>query len=316
MYLYNNARQADPYKNRRGVMILEIFEGCCTALVTPFEKCGDVDKMSLEKLVEFNIEGGADALLSCGTTGENACLSDEEHIEVMRFTLEKARGRVPVICSTGSNNTEHAVYMSRRAFLMGASALLLITPYYNRCSKEGLYRHFERIAKSVELPCIVYNVPGRTGVDITSDDFARLLTIKNIVGIKEASGDIEKARKMAAASGKRASVFSGNDDLTIPIIKNGGRGVISVLSNIVPGEVKRITELSLQGKFKEAEEIYKRYARLTELLFEEVNPIPVKYCLQLMGLIEANYRLPLCEPNEELKKKLKEEMIAGGIIND
>ena len=297
-------------------MILSIFKGLCTALVTPFCDDGSVDFFSFGNLEEENIKAGADALLVCGTTGENACMKKEEQIGLAGFAVKNAKWRVPVICYAGSNNTEKAVYMAQRTALMGADALLLITPYYNRCSREGLYRHFKAAAESVDIPCIVYNVPGRTGLDISSEDYERLLNIKNIAGIKEASGSLKKAKELVELSGERADVYSGSDDLNIPVMKLGGSGAISVLSNIIPGEMKRIMDMCLGGNFDEAENIYKKYRGLASLLFKEVNPIPVKYCLYLMGLLKPNYRLPLCRPDEELAGKLKNELIAGGIIND
>lgn len=294
---------------------MKIFKGCCTALVTPFKDDGKVDFDSLEKLIDFQIQNGIDGILCCGTTGEASTLSDEEHIEVLRFCKERTGGRVPFIAGTGSNNTLHAVFMSEQAEKIGTDALLLVTPYYNKCSEEGLYRHYKTIAHSTSLPIIIYNVPKRTGVDMKPSLVKKISQIENIAAIKEASGSLEKAKEIRQLCSSDFALYSGNDDITIPIMELGGEGVISVTSNILPKECAQMTRAFLEGKKDIANKISCKLENINKLLFKDVNPIPVKACLYLMGMLRLNYRLPLCPPGKKLLEELKSELNDLGVIN-
>ncbi len=276
------------------------FSGSATALVTPFDAQGEVNYDKLSELIEFQIENGTDALVICGTTGESATLGDEEKIRMFRFCAQQTGGRVPVIAGTGSNDTKHSVELSQSAFKAGADALLLVTPYYNKASHTGLIRHFYAVADAVPLPMIVYNVPSRTGVNIGVDTYRELGRHENIVAAKEASADISHIAKIAEACGDTLCLYSGNDDQTLPILALGAKGVISVLSNVLPKETHDICALWFAGQMEEALRLHLELLELMNALFIDVNPIPVKAALNLMGMDVGGCRLPLCDmpPNK------------------
>ncbi len=275
-----------------------IFYGSATALVTPFHD-GTVDFESFEWNIEFQIACGTDALVVCGTTGEAPTLSDDEHKKCIEFAVKTAAGRIPVIAGTGSNDTAHAIMMSRYACECGADGLLLVTPYYNKATPKGLIKSFLAIANASTKPIILYNVPSRAGVNLTLPVYAELAKHERIVAVKEASGDVGEASRLIAELGERLDVYSGNDNIIVPILSLGGMGVISVMSNIVPREVHEICRLWASGNTKESAELAQKYARLAHALFVEVNPIPVKTAMAKMGFCREEFRLPLCEPEEK-----------------
>ena len=269
-----------------------IFKGIGTAIVTPMTEKG-VDYAALERLVQRQLEAKIDALIVCATTGEAPTLTDEEHIDTVAFVAKLAKGKTPVIAGTGSNFTEHAYDMSIKARDVGADGLLCVTPYYNKCTQQGLYESYTRIAEATELPMIVYNVPGRTGVNIQPATYARLAENSKIVGIKEANGDISSVVDTLSRCGDKIDMYSGNDDQIVPILSMGGIGCISVISNILPAQTKKICELWFAGDTVGAAKLQMYYKPLIDALFSEVNPIPVKAALQAMGLCSEYARLPL-----------------------
>ncbi|HWR19924.1 MAG TPA: 4-hydroxy-tetrahydrodipicolinate synthase [Clostridia bacterium] len=289
------------------------FSGSATALVTPFDGEGNVHYKKLAELIEFQLENQTDALVVCGTTGESATLSDAEKARMFHFCTEQVSGRVPVIAGTGSNDTKHSVELSKAALDAGADALLLVTPYYNKASNTGLIRHFYAIADATPLSIIVYNVPSRTGVNIGIDTYKELSKHENIVATKEASADISHIAKVAEACGDTLYIYSGNDDQTLPILSLGAKGVISVLSNIAPKQTHDICELWFANQTKEALRLHLQLLEVMNALFIDVNPIPVKAALNLMGMDVGGYRLPLCEmpPNklEILKAVMKKSKL-------
>ena len=290
-----------------------VFRGAATALVTPF-RGPEVNYAELERLIEFQIAGGISAIAVCATTGEAPTLEDAEHLEIISRAAAIIDGRVPLIAGTGSNNTAHAVMMSREAEKNGADALLCVTPYYNRATEEGLVRSFTEIADAVDIPVILYNVPGRTTVNITPAVYRRLADHPNVCGVKEASGDAAAMAALISEAGDRLYVYSGNDDMTVPALSLGASGVISVLSNILPREVSRICGAWFAGDHEEAKRLQLRYMPLIRALFSEVNPIPVKTALAKMGFDTAQMRLPLCEMNAEKRRLLIAEMRRVGAI--
>ncbi len=291
----------------------EIFRGIGTALVTPMNESG-VDYDALARLLDYQIEGGVDALIVCATTGEAPTLTDEEHIDVIKFVVDRVSGRVPVIAGTGSNYTDHAVEMSVKAKAAGADALLCVTPYYNKCTQKGLVQSFYRIADATDLPMIVYSVPSRTGVKIMPDTCVELSRHPNIVGIKEATGDMATVVEIRAKCGDSFAVWSGNDDITIPLMAMGGSGCISVFSNIMPKAAVEMVRKFDAGDVKGAAALQCRYKPLMDALFSEVNPIPVKAALHEMGLIEDCLRLPLTPMEPEHRAKLISLMRAEGLV--
>ncbi len=288
-----------------------IFRGVGTALVTPMNESG-VDYPALKRLLDFQLDGGVDALIVCATTGEAPTLTDEEHVEAIRFTVEHVAGRVPVIAGTGSNYTDHAVEMSVKAKNAGADGLLCVTPYYNKCTQKGLTASFYKIADATDLPMIVYSVPSRTGVKIMPETCAELAKHPNIVGIKEATGDMATVVEIRARCPDFA-VWSGNDDIAVPVMAMGGQGCISVFSNILPAQAHRMCALALEGDFRAAAAMQCRFKPLMDALFSEVNPIPVKAALAAMGLIEDYLRLPLTPMEDGHRAKLLELMRAEGL---
>lgn len=291
-----------------------IFTGAGVAIATPMNADGSINFDKLGELIDFNIDNGTDAIIICGTTGESATMTDEEHIESIRYAVEKVNHRIPVIAGTGSNHTEYAVHLSQEAEALGADALLVVTPYYNKTSQRGLITHYTTIANSVKIPLILYNVPSRTGVNIQPETLAKLAEIDNIVAVKEASGNISQVAKIAALCGDKIDIYSGNDDQIIPIMSLGGKGVISVLSNCMPFETHEIASLCLENKYAEAREKANRLLEFTNMLFCDVNPIPVKEALNLMGFEVGECRLPLVKMEQEKIDKLKASMEKIGLI--
>lgn len=278
-----------------------LFRGCGTAIATPFTNENKINYEVLKKYLDFQIENKVDAIIVCGTTGESATLSNDEKKELINFTVKYVNKKVPVIAGTGSNNTKSAIELSRYAEKVGADGLLVVTPYYNKTTQEGLIKHYTEIAKNVESPIIMYNVPSRTGVNILPETCLELSKIENIVAIKEASGNISQIAKIAQLCKDNLYIYSGNDDQILPILSIGGIGVISVLSNIKPKEVHDICEKYINGNIDNAKEIFLKFLPLANSLFCEVNPIPIKYALSKIGYDFGKPRLPLVElKNKEL----------------
>lgn len=283
-----------------------IFEGSCTAIVTPFNADGSVNFDELAKLIEFQIENGTDAIVACGTTGESSTLTTEEHLEVVRFIIDKVSKRIPVIANAGSNDTAASIYMAGEFEKMGADGILLVTPYYNKTSQKGLIESYTAIANSTSLPCVLYNVPSRTGMNILPQTYYELSKVPNIVATKEANGDISSVIKTIALCGDELTVYSGNDDQTMPIMALGGKGVISVFSNVVPDTMHKLTKAMLDGDYDKAREMTMKFADLMNGLFIDVNPIPVKEALNQMGYNCGRCRMPLTDMTDEGKAKITE----------
>jgi 4-hydroxy-tetrahydrodipicolinate synthase len=290
-----------------------MFRGAITALVTPF-KDGKVDEKALRELIEFQIEAGIDGLVPCGTTGESPTLTHDEHDRVIEITIDAVKKRVPVIAGTGSNSTAEALRLTKHAYEAGADGALIACPYYNKPTQEGLYQHFELIAQNVPIPVIPYNIPGRTGVNMSPELIFRLSKIKNIVGVKEASGSIKQMNDVLDLCGPDFDVLSGDDGFTLPLMAIGGKGVISVASNIVPAEMAAMVDAIDEGHLEKARQLHHRMSPLFDVLFIEVNPTPVKAALALMGKIEYEYRLPLCKMAPANYEKLKKVMANYGLI--
>lgn len=296
---------------------MAIFEGAGVAIVTPFHEDGSVNFERFAELVEFQIENGTDAIIVCGTTGESSTLTHEEHLEVIRFCAETVKGRVPVIAGTGSNCTETAVYLSTEAEKYGVDGLLLVTPYYNKATQKGLFEHYKKIADSVKLPIILYNVPSRTGCNILPQTVVKLCSeVHNIVGVKEASGNISQITKLASLAQGKIDIYSGNDDQIVPILALGGKGVISVLSNVAPKQTHDICAKFFAGDVEGSCKEQLRAIELCDALFCEVNPIPVKTALNMMGKCEAVLRRPLCEMEEVNVEKLRTALKNYGILEN
>lgn len=270
-----------------------IFKGSAVAIITPMHSDGSVNYEAFGELIEFQIENGTDAIVACGTTGEAATLSEKEHCQVLSFVAEKTNGRVPVIAGTGSNDTSTALKLSKSAKQYGADALLSVTPYYNKTSQTGLIRHFTTIADGVDLPMILYNVPSRTGCNILPKTYAQLCNHENIVATKEANGDISSVSQTRSLCGDKLYIYSGNDDQTVPFMSLGGLGVISVFANFCPREMHEICRLCLENNFKEAAKLNFHYVELMNIMFSDVNPIPVKTAMNLLGFDAGECRLPL-----------------------
>lgn len=291
-----------------------VFEGAAVALVTPFNEDGSINYDEFAKIIDYQIENKTDALVVCGTTGEPSTMPDEEHVEAMRFAIEYTKKRVPVIAGTGSNDTAYCEELSKKAEKMGADALLLVTPYYNKCTQKGLKLHYEKVAASVEIPMILYSVKSRTGVNIAPETLAELSKIDNIVAVKEASGNISQVAKIKALCGDNLDIYSGNDDQIIPILSLGGIGVISVLSNVMPEYTHNIVADYLSGKRENALKAQLDVLDLIDALFCEVNPIPVKTAMNLMGFNAGPLRLPLCDMEEQNLLKLKKALKNHNLI--
>ena len=293
---------------------MAIFEGVCTALVTPMKANGEVNYEKLDEIIEMQIAGGVDALCICGTTGEASTLSHEEHINVIAHAVKTINKRVPVIAGTGSNSTDTAVYLSVEAQKVGADALLQVSPYYNKATQKGLIKHFTTVAQAVDLPILLYNVPGRTGCNIKPETQAYLINnVPNIVGVKEASGDISAIAKVSSLIGDNGTIYSGNDDQAVAILSLGGKGLISVLSNVAPTYTHDMIASFLEGDVKKSCAMQLKALDLIDSLFCEVNPIPVKVAMNMMGLEVGPFRLPLCEMEPANEARLKKSLIDFGI---
>ncbi len=291
-----------------------VFTGASVAIVTPFLSNGEVDFDTLGTLIERQIAAGTDAITICGTTGEKSTLADGEHKKCIEYCVQKVAGRAKVIAGTGGNDTRYSLSLCRHAEEVGADALLCVTPYYNKASQKGLVKHFEYLADNVNIPIILYNVPSRTGMTIAPATYAELAKHPNINGTKEASGDFSLVAKILAACGDELNVWSGNDDQIVPMMSLGAKGVISVLSNVVPEVVVEMTHAALAGDFAKAAGLQLEYLRLANDLFLEVNPIPVKTAMGLMGLCSPDLRLPLCEMGEGTKATLAATLAAYGLL--
>ena len=282
-----------------------IFTGAAVALVTPFLEDGGVNYKKLEELIEYQIANSTDAIVACGTTGEASTLTDDEHKEIIRFTVEKVAGRIPVIAGTGSNDTAYSLELSQYAKEVGADAQLQVTPYYNKTTQKGLIKHFTYIADRVDLPMILYNVPGRTGMNILPETYGELCKHPNIVAAKEANGDVAALVKTMDICGDELDIYSGDDGLIVPMMSLGAKGVISVLSNIKPQETHDICRLFMEGKVAESAKMQKAFNNLINALFIETNPIPVKTAMNVLGYEVGECRMPLCEMSEANLEKLK-----------
>ena len=294
---------------------MTVFKGAGVAIVTPFHKDGSINFEKFANLIEFQVNNGTDAIIVCGTTGEASTMSHEEHLSAIEFCIKQVAGRIPVVAGTGSNCTETAIYLSKEAEKMGADGLLVVSPYYNKATQNGLYTHFKAIADSVKIPVILYNIQGRTGVNITPDTIVRLWKdVDNIVGVKEASGNISQIAKILQLANGEIDVYSGNDDQIVPILSLGGKGVISVLSNVAPYETHRMCQLYFDGDVVESAKEQLRAIPLCDALFCEVNPIPVKAALNMMGYEAGPLRLPLTEMEDAHKEVLRKAMVEYGIL--
>ena len=291
----------------------KVFSGAGVALITPF-KDGKIDYKALDVILEQQIAGGTDAIIACGTTAEAATLSDLEHKEIISHCIEKVNGRIPVIAGTGSNHTDYAIELTKFAKDEGADGVLLVTPYYNKASQKSLVKHFLSIAECAEIPNILYNVPSRTGLNISLSAYDKLAEHPNIVATKEASGNLSALMQVLDVCGDRLDVYSGNDDQIVPLMSMGAIGVISVLSNVMPKETHEMAKLCLEGNFKEAAKLQLKYLSLINGLFMQVNPIPVKTAMAKMGFCSAEMRMPLCEMDEEDNEKLYALMKDANLI--
>jgi 4-hydroxy-tetrahydrodipicolinate synthase len=291
-----------------------MFTGTGTALVTPFRSDGSLDEVTLRALVKRQIESGIDFLVPCGTTGESPTLTPEEHLRVVEITVETAAGRVPVLGGAGGYNTAEVIELGRKLAARGVNGILSVTPYYNKPTQEGLYQHFKAIAEAVPLPIILYSVQGRTGVNIEPATVARLAQIGNIVGIKEASGNISQMAAILNLVPSDFIVLSGDDAITLPLVALGGRGVISVVSNEIPAEMSTLVRLALENRFEEAREMHRRCHPLMEINFVESNPIPVKAAMAEMGLLEPSWRLPLVPPKPENRARIRSVLESLGLL--
>jgi len=290
-----------------------MFKGAIVAIVTPF-KNGKVDEGKLRELIEFQIANGTDGIVPCGTTGESPTLSHEEHDRVIEITVDAVRKRVPVIAGTGSNSTSEALRLTKHAHEVGADGALMVCPYYNRPTQEGLYQHYKFIAENVSIPIIVYNIPGRTGVNLLPETLARLAKIPNIVGTKEASGSLKQMHDVISLCGPDFAVLSGDDFFTYPLLCLGGHGIISVVSNVAPADMADLVDAFAAGDLKKAKDLHFKMVPLIDSLFIETNPVPVKAALAMMGKIEYEVRLPLEKMAEGNYEKLKKVMMTYGLI--
>jgi len=293
-----------------------LFQGCGTAMVTPFRRDGSLDEHTLRSLVKRQIEEGINFLVPCGTSGESPTLTREEHLRVVEITIEEARGRVPVLAGAGGYNTVEVIELANEIKRMGADGILSVTPYYNKPTQEGLYQHYKAIAGSVKLPIIVYSVQGRTGVNVEPATLKRLSEIDYIIGVKEASGNIGQMAQVVQQVPASFAVLCGDDAITIPLIALGGHGVVSVVSNEIPGDFTKLVQRALANDFAGARELQRKFLPLMEVNFVESNPIPVKAAMSLMGLLEPVWRLPLCPPNAANLAKIEKVVEALGLLTD
>lgn len=291
-----------------------IFTGSGVAIVTPMNDDMSINYEELGRIIDDQIACGTDAIITCGTTGESATFTDEEHSQVIRYTVERVNHRVPVIAGAGSNDTAYAVALSKEAKALGADGLLHVTPYYNKASQRGLVRHFNAIADATDLPVILYNVPSRTGLGIKAETYAELCRHPNIVATKEASGDLSAIAKLFSLCGDELAVYSGNDDQIVPILSLGGKGVISVLANVMPRQTHQICSLWFEGKIKESAALQLELLGLINALFADVNPIPVKDAMNQMGWKAGSCRMPLCDTTDGVKALLAQELRNHGLL--
>jgi 4-hydroxy-tetrahydrodipicolinate synthase len=292
----------------------DMFTGCGTAMVTPFRKDGSLDEATLRKLVRRQIEQGIDFLVPCGTTGESPTLTRDEHLRVVEITIEEVAGEIPVLAGAGGNNTHEVIEIARSCEKLGADGILSVTPYYNKATQEGLYQHYKAIAQAIRIPIILYSVQGRTGVNIEPSTVVRLSEVSNVVGIKEASGNITQIAEIVHRVPEKFVVLSGDDAMTIPVIALGGRGVISVVSNQIPGAMTELTRFANEGLFDAARKHQRRWLPLMQTNFIESNPIPVKWGMSVMGLLEPVYRLPMVEPQTASKEKIEQTIQSAGLL--
>ena len=293
-----------------------VFTGAAVAIITPMNTDGSVNYDELGRIIDDQIAHSTDAIVICGTTGESPTLTDEEHTECIRYTVKKTAGRVPVIAGTGSNDTKYAIWLSQQAEADGADALLLVTPYYNKTSQAGLLAHYTAIADAVHIPCILYNVPSRTGCNLTPATLAELAKHSNINAVKEASGNISHVAEIAAACGDSLNIYSGNDDQIVPLLALGGKGVISVVSNVAPELVHNCCQAFFDGDTAKARDLQLEMLPLSDALFCEVNPIPIKYAMNLLGWEAGECRLPLVEPSEAHQAQIENTLRAAGLIQE
>jgi 4-hydroxy-tetrahydrodipicolinate synthase len=291
-----------------------MFQGCGTALVTPFKTDQSLDEETLRRLIRRQIEGGIHFLVPCGTTGENPTLTRQEHLRVVEITLEESKGKVPVLAGCGGNNTREVISLAKDLEALGADGLLVVTPYYNKPTPDGLVEHFGAVARATRLPIVVYNVPGRTGLNVEPPTLARLAQIETVIGVKEASGNISQMAHIFQLVPKDFAVLSGDDSVTLPLIALGGVGIISVVSNEVPFAMARLTSLCLEGDFPGAVEVHRRLHPLMEINFIESNPGPVKAAMAMMGLLEPVYRLPVVGCRPESLRKIEKVLLDLGLI--
>ena len=291
----------------------KVFQGSFVAIVTPFRD-GRVDETRLKELVEFHVKNGTDAIVPCGTTGESPTLSHEEHKRVVEVVVQAAAGRVQVVAGTGSNSTAEAIDLTEHAKKAGADGVLMVCPYYNKPTQKGLIAHYKAVAERVDIPIILYNIPGRTGVNMLPETVAALAEIPNIVAIKEASGSLEQMTEVITLCGEKMTVLSGDDTLTLPLMAVGGKGVISVIANILPKETADMVHAALNGDWKRAKELHLRLFPLCKAMFYETNPIPVKTAMKLLGRLNGELRLPLCPMAESNREKLEKAMKAYGLL--
>jgi len=291
-----------------------MFTGCGTALVTPFRRDLSLDEATLRKLVRRQIQAGINFLVPCGTTGENPTLNRAEHLRVVEITLEEAKGKVPVLAGAGGYNTQEVVELAREVERLGADGILSVTPYYNKPTQEGLYQHFKAIADAIHIPIVIYSVQGRTGVNVEPATLARLAQIGNIVGVKEASGNIMQMANVIQQVPETFHVLSGDDAITLPLMALGGRGIISVVSNEIPGEMTELARLCLAGDFAGARKVQRKYLPLMQSLFIESNPMPVKCLLSIIGRIEESYRLPMVKVKPETRARLERAAADVGLL--
>ncbi|HTB18921.1 MAG TPA: 4-hydroxy-tetrahydrodipicolinate synthase [Bryobacteraceae bacterium] len=291
-----------------------LFQGCGTAMVTPFHKDGSLDEYTLRLLVKRQIEEGINFLVPCGTSGESPTLTHQEHLRVVEITLEEAKGRVPVLAGAGGYNTAEVIELAKEIKALGADGILSVTPYYNKPTQEGLYQHYKAIAAAVQLPIIVYSVQGRTGVNVEPGTLKRLSEIEYIIGVKEASGNISQMAQVVHQVPSSFAVLCGDDSIAIPLIALGGHGVVSVVSNEIPREFTQLIARALQNDFAGARQLQRQYLSLMEVNFVESNPIPVKAAMALMGLLEPVWRLPLCPPNAANLAKIEKVLETLGML--
>ncbi|MBP5158778.1 MAG: 4-hydroxy-tetrahydrodipicolinate synthase [Lachnospiraceae bacterium] len=295
---------------------MAIFEGAGVAIITPMNPDGSINYGKFDRIIDDQIANGTDCIVVCGTTGESSTMTHEEHIETIRYVASYVNGRVPVIAGSGSNCTETAIHLSKEAEKAGVQGVLLVSPYYNKATQKGLIEHFTRTAAAINIPVVLYNIPGRTGVNILPETICKLVTdVDNIVAVKDATGNLGQTAHLAALCGDKVDIYSGDDNLTLPILSLGGKGVISVLSHVAPRDTHDLVASYLAGDTKRAKEIQLKYIKLIDLLFSEVNPIPVKAAMNMLGYEVGGLRLPLTTMEKEHEDALRAELMRLGILS-